>query len=128
MCVRTTSARGAVMHMPQAENTPESGGTITLRTSSSAPSAAPCIAAAAAADEQGEVARVAAALHRDELQRADHVRVGQPDDAVGERLDAVAERLAERSQRLARELGSHLQPAAEEVVGRRARRRRAWRR
>ena len=43
MCVRTTSARGAVMHMPQAENTPESGGTITLRTSSSAPSAAPCM-------------------------------------------------------------------------------------
>ena len=42
------------MHMPQAEKTPESGGTITLRTSSSAPSAAPCIAAAAAADEQAK--------------------------------------------------------------------------
>ena len=26
MCVRTTSTRGSVMHMPQAENTPESGG------------------------------------------------------------------------------------------------------
>ncbi len=118
MCVRTTSARGAVMHMPQAENTPESGGTITLRTSSSAPSAAPCMPPppppTSRAKSRGSRPRCTETSFSALIMLASASRMMPLASAA----TLVAERLAERLQRLARELGSHLQPAAEEVVGR----------
>ena len=73
--------------MPQAENT-AARGTTTFLMPSSAASADGVHAAAAAEGDEREVARVVAAVERDQLQRVDHVVVGDAHDPA-RRLDPV---------------------------------------
>ena len=82
--------------MPQAENTEAPAGTTTFLTPSSAASATPCIAAAAAERDQREVARIVAAVERHQLQRIDHVVVGDADDAARRLVGVDAELFADR--------------------------------
>src|SRR5438132_1680478 len=66
--------------------------------------------------DRHEVAWVVAAAHRDELERADHVRVDEPDDPVRQLPGLQAKRATEVSQGLFRELRTQAHAAAEEVV------------
>ena len=88
--VATNSWRMSVASMPTAEAIPGLGGTSTVGMPSSRASALACSGPGAAEGDEHEVARIVAALHRDEAHRADHVGVGDLHDAAGrgERIEA----------------------------------------
>ena len=68
----------------------------------------------AAEGENAEVARIEAALHGDDAERAEHHLVGDVDDALGRFFRREAERLADARHGLPRRLGVEAHVAAEQ--------------
>ena len=102
--------------MPQAENTDAPRGHHHLPDAELRGERDGMHAAAAAEGDQREVARVVAAIERDQLQRVDHVVVGDADDAA-RRLDAVdAELGARRVERVVDRVHVGVDLAAAEIV------------
>ena len=77
-CVRLRS----VVSSPVAEKMPGLGGISSVGISASRASAFACTGPGAAEADEHEVARVVAALDRDQVERVDHRRVRDLDDAV----------------------------------------------
>ena len=84
--MRVSSMRASASSMPSAEKLPGSGGTMTRGILSSRARLIAVQRAAAAEDEQREIAQIVAALDRDLLDRGRHLRVGE----VGSRSPPIA--------------------------------------
>ena len=122
--------RMSVMSRPTADVMPGCGGTTTRGMLGLASDRAGVHRSGAAEGDQAEVARIETLLDGDHADRAEHVGVGDRDDARGGVLDREAEGLGDVLARRRRERpsASSAQVAAEDRVARRARRRRGWRR
>ena len=93
MIVRAASRFRSVVSRPVAEKMPGLGGISTVGHLGVARERVRVHRAGAAEADEQEVARVVAALHRDQVQRVDHRRVRDLDDAVRRLDDVEAERL-----------------------------------
>ena len=82
-CVCTASYRSGETRQPSAEKAPEWAGTTTRAIPAWRASAPACTGPGAAVGDQRELAQIVAALHRDQAERPQHVRVGHLDHARG---------------------------------------------
>ena len=114
--VRTSSRRRSDIIIPQAENTEASAGTTTLADAQLLRERGRVHGAAAAEGDQGEVARVEAAVDGDQLERVDHVVVGDAHDAAGGFVGVDAEPRSHRLDRLLDRVHVGLHLAAAEIV------------
>ncbi len=103
--------------MPQAENTEAPRGTTTFFDAQLLAELGAVHGATAAEDHHGEIARIVAAVHRDQLERVDHVRVGDAHDAARHLDIAHAQpcrRVRRARLRARRHIGDDI--AADEIV------------
>ena len=115
----------STIRQPSADHVPGRGGTSTVGTPSSLASAAPCSGAGAAEHDERELARVVAALQRDDPHRVGHVRVGDGDDRLGRLVSSrpsgsatrvrIASSAASRSSDMPPPTSSLAEPAEDEV-------------
>ena len=103
--------------MPQAEKTPGPVGDDDLARLQFPHQGGPVQRAAATKGQQHEVARVMAAAHGDQLERVDHVGVGDADNAQRGLGDGEAEMRGNRLQGGLRALQTEADAPAKEIVG-----------